>query len=100
MRELLKLRASSAALGNRGEWEFLSDPKVPYPMVYRRFSGGEQYVVAVNPSGQPVKATIPSRHASEARYVAGTTRSSRYTAGPSTDTIELPAVSAAIYRVR
>jgi maltose alpha-D-glucosyltransferase/alpha-amylase len=100
VRELLKLRASSAALGNLGEWEFLSDPKVPYPMVYRRFSGGEQYVVAINPSDRAVQATIPSRHAADARYVAGTTRSSRYTPGPSTDTIDLPAVSAAIFRVR
>jgi maltose alpha-D-glucosyltransferase/alpha-amylase len=100
VRELLRLRASSEALGNRGEWELLSDPEVPYPMVYRRFSGGEEYVVAVNPAGRAVRATIPTRHAAAARYVVGTTRSGRYTSGRSTDTIELPPVSAAIYRVR
>jgi hypothetical protein len=74
----------------------------PYapPMVYRRFSGSEQYVIAVNPSDRAVQATIPSRHASEARYLVGTTAASRYTAGQSTDTIDLPAVPAAVYRVR
>jgi maltose alpha-D-glucosyltransferase/alpha-amylase len=100
VRQLLKLRASSAALGNEGEWEFLSDPKVAYPMVYRRYSGDEQYVIAVNPSDRAVDATIPTRHASDVRLVLGTTSSSRYTAGPSTDRIDLPPVSAAIYRVR
>ncbi|MEP7345972.1 MAG: hypothetical protein ABI877_11920 [Gemmatimonadaceae bacterium] len=49
VRALLRLRASSDALGNLGEWEFLSDPKHPYPMVYRRFSGREQYIIAINP---------------------------------------------------
>lgn len=100
VRELLRTRASSDALGNQGEREFLRDPKVPYPMLYRRFSGSKQYIIAINPSGRTVKAMIPSRHASEVRHVVGTTSSSRYTAGRSTDTIDLPAVSAAIYRVR
>jgi hypothetical protein len=31
---LLKLRATSDALGNKSEWKFLSDPTAPYPMVY------------------------------------------------------------------
>ena len=99
VRELLKLRGSSAALGNQGELEFLSDPKVPYPMVYRRFAGAEQYIIAINPSGRTVQGMIPSRHASQARYVAGTTSTSRYTAGSTSDTIDLPPVSAAIYKL-
>jgi maltose alpha-D-glucosyltransferase/alpha-amylase len=99
VRQLLKLRASSSALGNVGEWEFLSDPKVPYPMVYRRFLGNEEYVIAINPADRNVQGTIPTRRASQVRYVAGTTNATRYTSGPSTDTIDLPPVSAAIYKV-
>jgi maltose alpha-D-glucosyltransferase/alpha-amylase len=99
VKALLKLRASSNALGNVGEWEFLSDPKVAYPMVYRRFAGSEQYIVAINPSDRNVQGTIPTRHSTQVRYVAGTTNATRYTPGPSTDTIDLPPVSAAIYKV-
>jgi hypothetical protein len=47
-----------------------------------------------------VDATIPTRHASDVRLVLGTTSSSHYTAGPSTDRIDLPPISAAIYRVQ
>jgi hypothetical protein len=69
-------------------------------MVYRRYAGSEQYIIAINPSDRTVDATIPTRHASDVRYVLGTTSSSRYTAGPSTDRIELPPISAAVYRVK
>ena len=61
--------------------------------IYLPVPGGAKSLLTPN-------ASIPSRHASEVRYVVGTTSSSRYTAGRSTDTIDLPAVSAAIYRVQ
>ena len=99
VRQLLELRASSDALGNQGEWEFLSDPKVPYPMVYRRFAGSEQYIIAINPSDRDVQGMIPSQRAAQVRYVAGTTNASRYTTGPTADTIDLRPVSAVIYKV-
>lgn len=99
-RALLKLRASSAAMANDGQWEFISDPKEPYPMVYRRFSGTESYIVAINPSGMAVTATIPSTHATDVRYVRGTTTAGRYTRGNATDSIQLPPVSAVIFSIR
>ncbi|MGM9739581.1 MAG: glycoside hydrolase family 97 catalytic domain-containing protein [Candidatus Cryptobacteroides sp.] len=57
-RSLLALRASVPALGNRGEWRMLTDPKKPYPVVYERFAAGERYIVVLNPSGNEVAADI------------------------------------------
>lgn len=78
----------------------MSDLKVAYPMVYRRYSGSEQYIIAINPSDRAVDAAIQTRHSSDVRLVLGTTSSSCYTAGPSMDRIDSPLISAAIYRVK
>ena len=45
-----KLRHSSSALNNDGDWTLLSDVSHPYPMVYSRTAGQEVYVVALNPA--------------------------------------------------
>lgn len=99
VRALLKLRSSSAALGNDGEWTLLSDTARAYPMVYLRQGGGEKYVIAVNPSAKAVEAKIGSQHSAKATYTFGTGASSKYTAGKDADVIKLPAVSAAIFKL-
>lgn len=53
-RNLIALRKASAALGNDGEWKLLSDPEVPYPLVYERSSGSERCIIALNPCGATV----------------------------------------------
>ena len=58
VRRLTTLRHSSKALGNDGDWQLLSDVSQPYPMIYQRTSAGETYVIALNPSGKKVSASL------------------------------------------
>ena len=58
VRQLTTLRHSSKALGNDGDWQLLSDVSQPYPMVYQRTLGNETYVIALNPSGKNVSASL------------------------------------------
>ena len=57
-RSLLKLRRENPALGNDGSWKVVSDPSIPYPMIYQREKDGQHLVVAINPSGKKVSVTI------------------------------------------
>lgn len=68
-------------------------------MVYVRRAGDEKYVIAVNPSGKSVKATITSQGSKETTYVLGTTKKAGYKSTKINDIIELPAVSAAIFKI-
>jgi maltose alpha-D-glucosyltransferase / alpha-amylase len=99
VRELLKLRASSLALGNNGKWELLSDLNQPYPMVYMRTDGNEKYIVALNPSDKKVEAKISALGANRVNYVFGTTEKCSYKSDKSLDIIKLPPVSAAIFEI-
>jgi maltose alpha-D-glucosyltransferase/alpha-amylase len=98
VRGLLKLRESSAALGNDGEWELLSDINQPYPMVYMRRHGDEKYVIAINPSGKDAEAKIAAQH-KRGTYTSGTTKNCSYKTGADGDMIKMPAVSAAIFKL-
>jgi len=99
VRALIKLRASSMALGNNGKWEFLSDVNQPYPMVYMRTSGNEKYIIALNPSDKKVETKISTLSANRVNYVFGTNEKCSYKADKSGDVIKLPPVSAAIFKV-
>ncbi len=99
VRTLLKLRASSTALGNNGKWEYLSDLNQPYPMVYMRASGNEKYIVALNPSGKKVEVKILAQNANQVNYLFGTAEKCSYKSNKSGDTIKLPPVSAAIFKI-
>ena len=99
VRALLKLRASSEALGNEGHWALLNDTSQSYPMVYIRFKGNEKYIIAVNPSGRKVHASFPTQHASKVTYVFGTAGKGIYQKEESGDEINMPAVSAVIYQI-
>jgi len=96
---LLKLRASSEALGNEGEWDFLSDPAKPYPMVYLRKSGNERYLIAINPSNKSVKASIPSQNATSTAYVYGSITKYSFKNGKAEDVIKLPGMGAVILKI-
>jgi maltose alpha-D-glucosyltransferase/alpha-amylase len=58
VRQLTALRHGSKALGNDGDWQLLSDVSQPYPMIYQRSFGSETYIIALNPSGKKVSATL------------------------------------------
>ena len=58
VRHLTALRHASKALGNDGDWQLLSDVSQPYPMVYQRTFGNETYIIALNPSGKKVSASL------------------------------------------
>ncbi|MDP4223645.1 MAG: alpha-amylase family glycosyl hydrolase [Bacteroidota bacterium] len=98
VRTLLKLRASSAALGNDGEWKLVSDVNKPYPMVYIRRNGNEKYIIAINPSDKKVDAEFSTLNLNRVAYTLGTTSKCSYKAGKSVDTIKMPAVSAVIFK--
>lgn len=87
------------ALGNNGQWEFLSDVTQPYPMVYARISGNEKYIIALNPSDKKVEAKISSLNANRVDYVFGTNEKCSYKSDKSGDTVKLPPVSAAIFKL-
>jgi maltose alpha-D-glucosyltransferase/alpha-amylase len=99
VRALLKIRASSSALGNNGKWEFLSDVNQPYPMVYMRTYGNEKYIVALNPSDKKVEAKISAQNAKQVNYVFGTTDKCSYKGDKNGDIVKLPPVSAAIFKI-
>jgi maltose alpha-D-glucosyltransferase / alpha-amylase len=99
VRDLLKLRESSAALGNEGALDYLDNTDHPYPMIYVRRSGTERYLVALNPSGKGVETKIPAQGADHATYFFGTNKLVSYETGTNGDTIKLPAISAAIFKL-
>ena len=100
VRQLLRLRKSTAALGTDGDLEFLSDVAQPYPLVYLRHIGNEKYVIAINPTSKSVEAKIASQHANRASFSFGTTEASSYKIGSGSDMVQLPPVSAAIFKLQ
>lgn len=100
VRSLLKLRSASAAIGNTGDWKLISDVSKPYPMVYMRMADGEKYIVAINPSGVKAEATFASTGAQKASYTNGNNVKCTYRVGKKgTDTVQLPPVSAAVFKL-
>jgi maltose alpha-D-glucosyltransferase/alpha-amylase len=100
VRSLLSLRASSLAIGNTGDWKLISDVNKPYPMVFMRWGDGEKYIIAINPSDKKVEATISSPGTSKTVFTIGNTSKSSYRIGKKgTDTVLLPPVSAAVYKL-
>ncbi len=103
VRALLRLRSSSDALGNSGEWEFISDTDQPYPMVYTRTAGKERYVIAINPSAKKVSAEFTSLKANGAEVVISANDKVTYKCAKGRNTMDkvtLAPVSAAVIRLK
>ena len=97
VRSIIKLRHSSSALNNDGDWTLLSDVSHPYPMVYSRTAGQEVYVVALNPSAKPVSAVIKTLGGkSEVKIVSGKVS---YKSAKAGDIVKLGASSCAIFKI-
>ncbi len=100
VRELIKLRQSSDALSNNGDWELVSDVNKPYPMVYKRSAGNEVYVVALNPAAKTVSAEIPALGGDRVTLVIGSKKQGSYKSGKTMDKIQLKAISALVFKVK
>lgn len=96
-RALIRLRHAAPALNNDGGWELISNVNQPYPMVYKRFSGGETYLIALNPSGRKVSVNIP--HQGKGIVKLGTGKVS-YKSGKTFDKIQLNGISSAIFSIK
>lgn len=100
VRGLIRLRQSSEALGNNGDWELVSNVTHPYPMVYKRSVGNEIYIVALNPSGQKVQAQITAQVGGKNVKIAFNSGKGSYKSGKTTDLITLNGVSAVIFKLK
>ena len=98
VRKVLALRQESPAMSNTGDWEYVSDPDRPYPMVYKRFSGDEIYIVALNPSGRKVNASFPTLGRAEAEVFSMVGKAS-YKVGKVSDKVDMGPVSAVIFKM-
>lgn len=116
-RRLVKLRHATPALGNLADWKLVSNLKQPYPMVYQRAMGGQTCIVALNPSGKAVKASLPrlgletptdNSSLEQGTVKAGAykpqmliaTGKAAYKAGKSGDVVSLGPVSAAVFLLK
>ena len=116
-RRLVKLRHATPALGNLADWKLVSNLKQPYPMVYQRTMGGQTCIVALNPSGKAVKASLPrlgleaptdNSFLEQGTVKAGAykpqmliaTGKAAYKAGKSSDVVSLGPVSAAVFLLK
>ena len=99
VRGLLKLRASSAALGNNGDWKLVSSLDQPYPMVYERWNGDDKCLVVINPSAKKVSVELPTYGVKNPEIIGGSYKKVTYKAGKETDKITIDGVSAVIYQL-
>lgn len=95
VRTLLKLRDSSKALGNTGDWQQISDLNQPYPLVYMRSCKDEKYIVAINPTSSKVKVSLDGISLTEAVLKTGM-KDISFKKG----NLMMPPVSAAVIRVK
>jgi len=99
VRDVLKLRGSSKALGNTGDWKMISNVEQPYPLIYLREADGERYCVAVNPSAKKVAAKFPAFKSGKWEIVIGDKKQVKYKAGTIEDRINMSPVSAVIFKI-
>ncbi len=99
VKALIKLRETSQALGNIGEWALLNDSAQNYPMIYSRQFGKEKYIIALNPTDKKTTTNIVTLNATKVAYTFGTTGKSNYKSGKKVDSINLPPLSSAIFKV-
>ncbi len=98
VRQLIQLRKDHKAMGNTGDWTYIGNVKLPYPMIYKRSADEETFVIVLNPRSKKVKASIPSQGAKKATFVMGSGKTS-YKPGKTTDKIDLDGISCAIYKL-
>ena len=99
VKALLALRKATPALGVEGEWKYVGDMDNPYPMMYARTLGAEQYVVVFNPADRTVSGTIPAM-GKKAEWVFGNNASlAKCKTGKGVHTFTMKPISVAIYKI-
>jgi maltose alpha-D-glucosyltransferase/alpha-amylase len=99
VRRLIALRRAHPALCASGTFEPVSAEAGKLPFVYKRQSGEESLLVAINPSGQPRVLRLPgslSVQIPETLYG----ESDVFRSDGSEWTLQMPGVSGGVYRVR
>lgn len=99
VRGILKLRASSEALGNDGDWKMVSSLEQPYPMIYERWNVEDRCLVVTNPSAKTVSAEIPTYGVKNPESIGGSYGKVTYKTGKQTDKITIAGVSAVVYQL-
>ena len=97
VRTMLRLRKDVKALGADASWRLVSSLDQPYPMVYERKLGSERCYVVLNPSGKQVEVTLPKEDV-KPEIIGGNYSKCTYKQTKKGDTIQLSAVSAAIFK--
>lgn len=95
VRRLIRLRKEIPALGARGQFEVLKKVGGGFPLVFRRSLGDSACVVAVNPSGKEVEATLTTDAELTPLLICGTCERRR---DGTTLTLKLGAASSAVFR--
>ena len=99
VKELLALRKATPALGVEGEWKYVGDMDNPYPMIYARTLGAEQYVVVFNPADRTVSGTIPAM-GKKAEWVFGNNaKLAKCKTNKAAHTFTMKPISVAIYKI-
>lgn len=97
VRALVALRRAHPALGASGDFIPLVALAGRLPFVYERSRNGERILIALNPSGQPCEAGLPTGvNLSSCQHLAG--ESGAFQRGPQDWAVQLPAASYAIVR--
>ncbi|HWT26988.1 MAG TPA: alpha-amylase family glycosyl hydrolase, partial [Mobilitalea sp.] len=90
VKKLIAIRQNYPALQSCGEFEFIYAKEYQYPLVYLRKSGGQEIIVAINPSGREESCVI-DRTVSETIYTVGGTSAVR------DGILQMPPCSAAFF---
>ena len=97
-RALIALRKSSRAFHAGSSWKPVYPDSGAYPMVYRRYCGSENYLIALNPTTKTIKTTIPHQDCSSAQTVMSEGIAS-YRTGTARDIITMKGTSAIIVKL-
>ena len=99
VKELLALRKATPALGVEGEWKYVGDMDNPYPMIYARTLGTEQYIVVFNPADRTVSGTIPAM-GKKAEWVFGNNaKLAKCKTNKTAHTFTMKPISVAIFKI-
>jgi glycosidase len=97
VRKLVAIRKSHPALQATADFEVLYAQPGKYPLIYKRASDHDIFIIAINPSSRPVEAEFPSQSSVKPNVIFG--REGNYIIQDGFTKISLPGVSGAIYRV-
>ena len=97
VRELVTIRKTFPALQASAHLDILYAQPGVYPLVYQRASAEEAYIIAINPSSQPVTARLPLQATAVPIRIYGP--QDVFTMQDDRLVIHLPGISGGIYRL-